>query len=84
MDRGVWRAAVHGVAKSQTRLTREAGVIPSHPALRECSFSPWLVQQVLAGMAADRWVGEVLTAPRVGKGRVGEEQPQTPTHRLNL
>ena len=24
MDRGAWRAAVHGVAKSQTRLSNEA------------------------------------------------------------
>ena len=29
MDRGVWRAAVHGVAKSQTRLTSFSAVFNS-------------------------------------------------------
>ena len=30
MDRGAWRATVHGVAKSQTRLSTHAHIINNH------------------------------------------------------
>ena len=37
MDRGAWRATVHGIAKSQTRLSmhKEADVTTSHGAIRK-------------------------------------------------
>ena len=61
MDRGVWRATVHGVTKSQTRLSTHAGTctvtlgVPSFPsvgaegnsALPACPPS-WLWEQTTA------------------------------------
>ena len=37
MDRGAWRATIHGIAKSQTRLSmhKEADVTTSHRAIRK-------------------------------------------------
>ena len=38
MDRGAWRAAVHGVAKSRTRLSDSAGV-HAHGIVSSCHFT---------------------------------------------
>ena len=39
MDRGAWRATVHGVAKSQTRLKRLSTHTRTHPGHR-LNWSP--------------------------------------------
>ena len=72
----------HDLAAEHTRW--RSWCRPVTPCSERCDLSPWLAQEVLARMVAERWVGEVLTAPQIGKDRVGEGQPHTPTHRLNL
>ena len=37
MDREAWRAAIHGVAKSRTRLSNWTELTPSQGAARRCS-----------------------------------------------
>ena len=53
MDRGAWRATVHGVTKSQTRLKDSHFSVP--PVNLECGF--WSVMYPMAGYP---WPGAVV------------------------
>ena len=54
MDRGAWRATVHGVAKSQTRLSTHAHTLDqgSNPGLLHCRrfFTIWATRDALIGV----------------------------------
>ena len=87
MDRGAWRATVHGVAKSPTRLsnnTSSAGSVVKHMPIhaRTCRFSPWVgkipwrtkwqpTPVFLPGESA--WTGEPRGLQSVGSQRVGHD-----------
>ena len=49
MDRGAWQAAVHGDAKSQTRLKQLSMHTKAILIIiigTECSFSGWLIRKI--------------------------------------
>ena len=64
MDRGAWRAVVHGVAKSQTRLSDSAGLI-FKKRHRNLELSPQLDRKAWAGRPMRCFV--CLSVPRKRK-----------------
>ena len=50
MDRGAWRATVHGVAKSRTRL-RDWACTHAHTKVRN-----WVIWQLMVPISRKRWI----------------------------
>ena len=63
MDREVWRAAVHGVAKSQTRLKR----LSMHALEKEMATHSSILAWRIPGMKEPGWL------PSMGSHRVGHK-----------
>ena len=63
MDREAWRAAVHGVAKSQTRLKR----LSMHALEKEMATHSSVLAWRIPGMAEPGWL------PSMGSHRVGHD-----------
>ena len=65
MDREAWRAAIHGVAKSRTRLSNcPPGVRATPPAL-EGSLNHWITGEV-PGRFSNRYVLKLMQAGKRG------------------
>ena len=65
MDRGAWWAAVHGVAKSQTRLTNFTFTFFFHALEKEMATRSGILAWRIPGMA------EPSGLPSMGSHRVG-------------
>ena len=66
MDRGAWQAAVHGVAKSRTRLSDFTFTFLSH-GLKEMATHSSVLAWRIPG------VGEPGRLPSMGSHRVGHD-----------
>ena len=67
MDRGAWQAAVHGVAKSQTRLSNFTFTFHFHALEKEMAPHSNVLAWRIPGMGEP---GELLT---MGSHRVGHD-----------
>ena len=67
MDRGAWWAAVHGVAKSQTRLSNFPFTFPLHALEKEMATHSSVLAWRIPGMA------EPSGLPSMGSHRVGHD-----------
>ena len=65
MDRGAWRAAVHGVGKSQTRLSNFTFTFHSHALEKEIATHSSVLAWRIPG------TGEPGGLPSMGSHRVG-------------
>ena len=71
MDRGVWEAAVHGVAKSRTQLSDFTFPFPFHALEKEmATYSRVLAWRARTGEAG---TGEPGGLPSMGSHRVGHD-----------
>ena len=67
MDRGVWRATVHGVSKSQTRLSDFTFTFHFHALEKEMATHSIVLAWRIPGM------GEPGGLPSMGSRRVGHD-----------
>ena len=67
LDREAWRAAVHGVAKSRTRLSDFTFTFPFHALEKEMATHSSVLAWRIAGM------GEPGGLPSMGFHRVGHD-----------
>ena len=67
MDRGAWRAIVHGVAKSQTRLSDFTFTFHFHALEKEMATHSSVLTRRIPGM------GEPGGLPSMGSHRVGHD-----------
>ena len=67
MDGGAWQAAVHGVAKSQTRLSDFTFTFHCHALEKEMATNPSVLAWRIPGM------GEPGGLPSMGSHRVGQD-----------
>ena len=67
MDRGAWRAIVHGVAKSQTRLSDFTFTFHFHALEKEMATHSSVLARRIPGM------GEPGGLPSMGSHRVGHD-----------
>ena len=67
MDRGAWQAAVHGVAKSQTRLSDFSFTFPSHALEKKMATHSSVFAWRIPG------TGEPGGLPSMGLHRVGHD-----------
>ena len=78
MDRGGWWAAVHGVAKSQTRLSDFTFTFHLHALEKEMAAHSSVFAWRIPGM------GEPGGLPSMGSHRVGHDQSDLAAAAANL
>ena len=67
MDRGAWKAAVHGVAEGQTRLSDFTFTFHFHTLEKEMATHSSVLAWRIPGM------GEARELPSMGSHRVGHD-----------
>ena len=67
MDRGAWKAAVHGVAEGRTRLSEFTSTFHFHALEKEMATHSSVLAWKIPGM------GEPFGLPSVGSHRVGHD-----------
>ena len=73
MDGGAWWAAVHGVAKSRTRLRDFTFTFPFHALEKEMATHSSVLAWRIPGMGEPVGMGEPGGLPSMGSHRVGHD-----------